>query len=206
MIIIGVCTIIASIINLYYSFYERLENFFWNWPAYGLIAVGLYYDRAYATATMNILQVFISSYGFFIWSKQRNHTVKEMLISSIYDKYHTNSTSKSIIGTSNMRFKDHILSIIGIIFFFTVTYYILGYFNDLSRAIDATGFSITAIAAIQFNYKKLESWLYFIVGDSYSCALAYLGHDWYNFISISLFIILNAVIYFRWRSRIQKIK
>src|SRR4051812_34425680 len=108
--ILGILTILSTIINLTYSYFERSENFFWNWPAYGLIAVGMLFDHAYATAVMLIIQAMVSTHGFFIWTRLRNDSWQKRLLTMIYDRDHKKHQAITITLSSMTR-KQHFYSL-----------------------------------------------------------------------------------------------
>ncbi len=205
MEILGIATIVATLINILYSYFERVENFFWNWPAYGLIAIGMFMDKAYATAIMLMIQAIVSTHGFFIWTKFRDYSWKDKLISVVYDRHH-HLYQHITIRPTTMNLKWHAYAILGTIILFAVTYWILGYTDDISPAIDASSFAIFTAASILLNFKKLENWLYFIAGDIYTVALTYKASNWYNLTSILLFIFLSVITYIRWRKMMTPFK
>lgn len=204
MDILGLLAIVATLINLWYCYHERVENFFWNWPAYGLIAVGMFLNHAYANATMLIIQAGVSTYGFFIWTKHRNHNLKEMLLSMIYDRHHLEHRSRSVIATSKMSLQAHLYSIFGIVVISACTYWALSFVNDIAQLTDAVSFSIFLVAAIQLNYKKIESWIYYVAADLFSVVLAYQARNWYNIIALFLFLVLNLICFSRWLKSMKK--
>lgn len=206
MNILELLAVAATVINLWYCYHERVENFFWNWPAYGLIAVGMFLNHAYANATMLIIQAGISTYGFFIWTKHRNHSLKEMLISMIYDRHHIQYRNQSVIAISKMSLRSHLYSIIGIAVISACTYRALGFFNDIEPIIDAVSFAIFPVAAIQLNYKKIDSWIYYVIADLFSMILAYHARNLYNVISLFLFLQLNLICFSRWLKNMKKQK
>lgn len=205
MNILGLLAIAATIINLWYCYHERVENFFWNWPAYGLIAIGMFLNHAYANATMLIIQAGVSTYGFFIWTKHRNHDFKEMLISMIYDRHHTQYHNQSVIAISKMSLQFHLYSIIAITMISACAYWILGFVDDIAPLTDAMSFSIFLVAAIQLNYKKIDSWVYYATADLLSILLAYHARNWYNITALFIFLIFNLVCFNRWLKTMKKI-
>ncbi|MCX7122733.1 MAG: nicotinamide mononucleotide transporter family protein [Gammaproteobacteria bacterium] len=203
MTALGICAIIATFINLWYCYHERIENFFWNWPAYGLVAVGMFINHAYANAAMQIIQAGVSTYGFFIWTRHRNHSLKQMLYSMVHDRHHR-SYPNPVIATSRMPLKAHLFSLLAIIVMAAILYSILHRVNDIAPITDAVSFTFLLIASIQLNYKKIESWIYFIIGDLLSLLLAYKAHNWYNMIAVSLLIVLNIICFTRWLRSMRK--
>lgn len=202
MTVLGICAITATLINLWYCYHERVENFFWNWPAYGLIAVGMFLNHAYANAAMQIVQAGVSTYGFFIWTRHRNHNLKQMLYSMVHDRHHRSYPSP-VIATSRMHLNTHFYSLLAILVITAVLYSILRQVNDIAPVIDAISFAFLLIASIQLNYKKIESWIYFIIADLLSLLLAYKAGNWYNMAAVSLLAVLNMVCFARWFKRMK---
>ena len=198
MTIIGILAILASLINLYYSYYERVENFFWNLPSYGLIAVGMFMCGAYANAFMQISIAITSTYGYFIWTKNRKQKYRDALINMIWDRNHNDC---SIIISSRLSLPGHLYSVFGVVIITFCIYYLLSFINDISPGIDALSFAMLFVATIQLNYKKIESWIYYILADCISVVLAYKGNDWYNIVALMIFIILNSICLYAWIRR-----
>ena len=199
MIILGVFAVLAAIINIWYSYYERVENFFWNWPAYGLIAAGMFINHAYANGMMQILQATVSTYGYFIWTRHRKQGLRDALLNMVYDR-HRKHLYPSVIVTTRMSLRDHFYSLLAIVVIAACIYGALSFVDDLEPFTDSFSFAILLVAAILLNHKKVESWLYYTVGDLCSMALAYMAHNWYNMVTLSLFVMLCLVCYRRWRS------
>ncbi len=202
MAILGTCAIIATIINLWYCYYERIENFFWNWPAYGFIAIGMFLNHAYANAFMQVIQAGISTYGFFIWTRYRKHNFKEMLYSMVHDKYRK-TFPQPVIITSTMSLAAHFYSLIAIFSISFMLFFVLDAVNDISPFIDGLSFTIPLVASIQLNYKKIESWIYLAIGDVLSVFLAYKAHNHYNLVALLLFLALNLICFKRWLKNMQ---
>ena len=203
--ILGTLAIIATCINIWYSYYERVEAFFWNWPAYGLIAIGMFLNHAYANAVMQITLATVSTYGFFMWTRHRRQPIKGTLLSMVYDRYHSHP-GYPILATSRMSFKQHIYTFLVIIVISVAIKNVLELVNDISPWLDAISFSIPLLASIQYNYKKVDSWIYFIIADFFSLALAYKAHNWYNVINMILFIVFCFLCFRRWLKCMNKQK
>ncbi len=197
MVILGILAIIATLINIWYSYHERIENFFWNWPAYGLIAAGMFINHAYANAAMQIVQATVATYGFFIWTQHRKWSIKETLISVLYDKHHKDHECP-VIATTTMSFKEHIYALLGVLAIFIVVRCILNFVNDISPTVDALSFAVPIIGTILYNHKKVEAWFYYVITNLFSCYLAYQAKNWYNMITVGLLAVLCVLCFKRW--------
>lgn len=152
---------------------------------------------------MQIIEAVVSGYGFFIWTRNRNLNLKQTLTSIVYDRYHK-LTQNSVINTSIMSWQLHVYSWVSIVIVAIVTYGVLGFVNDISPVVDALSFAMLMVATIQLNYKKIDSWIYYVIADIFSIVLAFMGHDWYNVIALLLFIVLDLVCFKRWLVQLQK--
>ncbi len=194
---IGILAVLAMLINIGYSYYERLESFFWNWPAYGLIAVGMFLNHAYANALMQVMQAGISTYGFFNWSRLRKQSLKETLLSMVYDRKYKDH-AHPVIATTRMTLVQHSYALLGGVGVFLLLRWILNFVNDLSPTVDALSFSIYLLAVIQYNHKKIETWIYYFIADIFSGVLAYQAHNWFNVTTMVLMALLCVVCFKRW--------
>jgi nicotinamide riboside transporter PnuC len=164
----------------------------------------MFLNHAYANATMLVIQAGVSTYGFFIWTQRRNHGFRELLLSMVYDRHHNKCWHQSVIATSRMTLKLHAYSLVAILLTSACAYFVLSVVDDIAPLTDALSFSVFLIAAIQLNYKKIESWLYYVVGDLLSMILACKANNIYNAIALFLFLVLNLICFRRWWKSMNK--
>lgn len=183
---------IAVIFGLLSVWYAKKENIL-VYPT-GIISVLLYVYicfeyKLYADAGINFYYFVISVYGWYMWSAKTEKP--ELLISS-----------------SNR--KDWLISIGLFVLSLMVILFLLKWFkgDDLEYwstkvpYIDTFTTAIFFIAMLQMAQKKIENWLFWIVGDVISVPLyAYKGLIFTSF-QYLVFLIIAIMGYVAWRQKL----
>lgn len=176
---------IAVIFGLASVWYARKEDIL-VYPT-GIISVLIYVYitfnyKLYADMGINVFYFWMSVYGWYMWTHHNNKTEERPI---------TFCTSK-----------EHIVSIIGLVASFFIMYYLLSNYTDSDvPMIDSATTSIFIVGMYLMAIKKIENWIYWIIGDIISIPLyTYKGLVLSSF-QFLVFLILAIMAYAEWRKR-----
>ena len=179
--------IVAVFFGLLSVWYARNENVF-LYPT-GLINVGLYVylcfiANLYADMGINIFYFGMSIYGWYYWTRK--------------------DETKKVVPITKGNMKEHILNILATLFFFGIIYYVLkNYTKSNVPILDSLTAAIFIIGMWLQARKKIETWIYWIVGDILVIPLfAYKG---YLFTGIQFAVFLGLAVsgYIEWNKKLK---
>ena len=183
-IIDNIVEIIGTISGLLFLYLEIKQNK-WLWPVGLLTSVMYIYvffvAKLYADMSLQFYYVFISIYGWILWSKGKNQEEKELPVVRL----HLNLSLKLVLAS------------VGI---YALIAYILVNFTDGSVPYwDAFTTALSIVATWMLARKILEQWLVWIVVNSVSLGL-YIYKD-LNFTAILFFFYTTMAVvgYLQWK-------
>jgi nicotinamide mononucleotide transporter len=156
----------------------------------GIISVLIYVyitfgAKLYADMAINFFYFVMSVYGWYMWTHKNNEKAERPI---------TWATKK-----------DHIVSVIGLFVFYGIMYYLLKFHTDSDvPIIDSLTTAIFIVGMYLMALKKIENWIYWIIGDLISVPLyLYKGLVLTSF-QFFVFLILAVLGYIEWRQRYRK--
>lgn len=188
----GIWEFLAVITGIASVWYARKESIL-VYPI-GIISVVIYIFICYnaqlfGDAGINFFYFVVSIYGWYKWTHQ--HGKPEIREISI------NTTKEQIIGILLS-----IASFIGVL-------YLVRYFNGSNQQyldsyipyVDSFTTAVFLIGMWQMALKRLENWLYWIVGDVVSIPLYYSKGLVFSSFQYLVFLIIAIMGYIEWRKR-----
>lgn len=190
----SVLEIIAVIFGLLSVWFAKKENIL-VYPT-GIISVLIYVYicidpkvKLYADAGINLFYFFMSVYGWYQWGRKNENATLQI----------SKCTRKNWFWSLTMFAAS-----------FIFIYFLLRWFkaDDLSYwqtripLIDTFTTSVFIVAMLLMAYKKLENWLFWIIGDIISVPLyAYKGLV-FTSLQFFIFLILAVLGYMEWRKKL----
>lgn len=181
---------VAVFFGLLSVWYARNENIM-VYPT-GLINVGLYVyiclsAKLYADMGINIFYFIMSIYGWYNWGR-----IDE---------------NKKHIPISFCTIKQHIFSILILIFSFVILYYILKNYTDSNvPVLDSLTTAIFIVGMWLQTLKKIENWIYWIIGDLLVIPLFLYKNLALTGVQFMIFLIIAISGYIEWHKRIKYAK
>ncbi len=158
----------------------------------GLINVGLYVyicliAKLYADMGINIFYFIMSIYGWYNWGRKDEN------------KKHIPITYCSV--------KQHIFNLLLFVFSFGVLYYLLKNYTDSTvPLLDSLTTAIFIVGMWLQTLKKIENWIYWIVGDLLVIPLFLYKNLALTSVQFMVFLIIAISGYFEWRKKIKYAK
>lgn len=165
----------------------RNENI-WLYPI-GLLNVGLYvyicfFAKLYADMGINIFYFVMSIYGWYNWGRK--------------DK------NKKHIPITYCSIKQHIISLSVFAFSFVLLYFILKKFTDSTvPLLDSLTTAIFIVGMWLQTIKKIENWIYWIVGDALVIPLFIYKELAFTAIQFLVFLIIAVSGYVEWKKKLK---
>ncbi len=180
--------IVAVVFGILSVVFARKENIL-VYPT-GIVSVLIYiylcfFAKLYADMGINIFYFGMSVYGWYMWTHKK------------LDVAETRPITKSSK-------KENIIGIIAFVVFYVIFYFILNTYTDSDvPQWDALTTSIFIIGMYLMAIKKVENWIYWIIGDFISIPLyIYKGLAFSGF-QFAVFLILAILGYLEWKKRLQ---
>ena len=178
--------IIAVLFGLLSVWFAKKENIL-VYPT-GIISVLIYvyicfFAGLYADMGINFFYFIMSVYGWYSWTRI--------------------DINKKALPISNCDTRYHILNIIAFIFFFFLLRHILiNYTDSTVPNLDSLTTAIFIIAMWLMARKKVENWIFWIIGNIISIPLyAYKGLVFTSF-QFTVFLIIAIMGYIEWRKKL----
>ena len=183
-----VLEIIAVFFGLLSVWYARKEDIK-VYPT-GIISVVIYVYicvgvKLYADMGINFVYFVMSVYGWYTWTRK--------------------DQSKELLKITYCTKKQHLISLAMFLFFFISLIYILTNHTDSTVPyLDAFNTSIFIVGMWLMAIKKIENWIYWIIGDAISIPLyLYKGLVLTSF-QFTVFLILAIMAYLEWKRRYKE--
>lgn len=177
----------AVLFGLLSVWFARNENI-WVYPT-GLVNVGLYvyiclFAKLYADMGINIFYFIMSVFGWYNWGK-----------------YDENKKHIPVSRCSNLQF---LYSFILFIISFVVLYLVLKQYTDSTVPIwDSITTAIFIVAMWLQTIKKIENWLYWIIGNSLVIPLFVYKNLVLTGIQFLIFLIIAISGYYEWLKKLK---
>ncbi len=179
---------IAVIFGLLSVWYAKKENL-WVYPT-GIVSVLIYvyicfFAGLYADMGINFFYFLMSVFGWYKWTRK--------------------DQSNNYIPITWCNWWIQISGILAAIFFFFVLRYLLIKFTDSTVPnIDAATTAIFIVAMWLMALKKIENWIYWIVGDLISIPMFFHKGLVLTSFQYTVFLILAVLGYLEWRKKINE--
>ncbi|RLD49520.1 MAG: nicotinamide riboside transporter PnuC [Bacteroidetes bacterium] len=154
----------------------------------GIISVIIYiyicfFAKLYADTGINFVYFVMSIYGWYMWSRK--------------------DAEKYVLPISWCTKKDHMISAGMLVFFFvSLSYFLTNYTDSNVPIIDSTTTSIFIVGMWLMARKKIENWIYWIIGDIISIPLYFYKDLALTSIQFTVFLVLALLGYIEWRRKI----
>lgn len=192
-IIIEIIAVIFGLLSVWYAKKANILVF----PT-GIVSVLIYVyicinAQLYADMGINAFYFVMSVYGWIMWTRKVDE-----------------SKQRPITFSGN---KDYIISAAMFVFSVFFILFLLKYFKADDEAYWSTGIpyidifttSIFIVAMWQMAMKKVENWIFWIIGDVISVPLYYYKDLHFTSIQFIVFLIIAVMGYFEWKKKAQVI-
>lgn len=174
---------VAVVFGLLSVWYAKKENIL-VYPT-GIISVLIYvyiclHAGLYADMGINAFYFVMSVYGWYMWTRKDNR--------------------ERVIPISRNSMLQHFLSIAGTVVFFFILRYVLTNFTDSTVPNwDSATTAIFIIGMWLMALKKIENWIYWIIGDFISIPLYFQKGLLLTSFQYTVFLIIAISGYLEWR-------
>jgi nicotinamide mononucleotide transporter len=177
--------IIAVIFGLLSVWYSKKVNIL-VFPA-GIASVLIYVyicfiAKLYADMGINGVYFIMSVYGWYHWTRK--------------------SEGKPVVPVQFASLKLNIISVVATLFSFGVLSYVLSNYTDSNVPYwDSFTTSIFIVGMLLMALKKVENWIYWIIGDVVSIPLYFYKGLVFTSLQFTIFLIIAVMGYVAWRRK-----
>ncbi|MDD2299654.1 MAG: nicotinamide riboside transporter PnuC [Fermentimonas sp.] len=185
--------LIAVLLGIFSVWYARKEKIL-VFP-FGIANVSIYIyicfvARLYANAGINIVYLISNLFGWYMWSGKSNNQRLEI---------------------SRNTLKQNIISWISVVFIYVIVFFILRWVNRADYEyihsylpwMDAFNTAFFLVATILMAVKKLENWLFWIIGDIISIPIFASQGLYFTSIQYTVFLILAILGWKEWKVKVN---
>ncbi|MDD4777917.1 MAG: nicotinamide riboside transporter PnuC [Fermentimonas sp.] len=182
--------VLLGILSVWYARKEKILVF-----PFGIANVSIYIyicfvARLYANAGINIVYLISNIFGWYMWSGKGSDQKLEI---------------------SRNTLKQNIISWISVVLIYIIVFFILRYVNrsDIEYLqsylplIDAFNTAFFLVATILMAVKKVENWLFWIVGDIISIPIFASQGLYFTSIQYTVFLILAILGWKEWKAKLK---
>ena len=183
--ILEAIAVVFGILSVWYAKKENILVF----PT-GIISVLIYiyicfFAKLYADMGINFVYFVMSIYGWFMWTRK--------------------DTEKYVLPISWCKPKDHLISaVMLIVFFLSLNYFLTNYTDSNVPLIDSSTTSIFIVGMWLMARKKIETWIYWIVGDVISIPLYFYKDLALTSVQFIVFLVLAILGFIEWRNKLRQ--
>jgi nicotinamide mononucleotide transporter len=183
--ILEAIAVFFGILSVWYAKKENILVF----PT-GIISVVIYiyicfFAKLYADMGINGVYFVMSVYGWYMWSRKDD--------------------SKPLLPIRWCTGKEHVISAVMLIGFFAILSYFLTHYTDSNvPVIDSATTSIFIVGMWLMARKKIENWIYWIIGDLISIPLYFYKDLALTSIQFTVFLVLAIMGFVEWREKLRK--
>lgn len=183
--ILEAIAVVFGILSVWFAKKENILVF----PT-GIISVLIYiyicfFAKLYADMGINFVYFIMSIYGWYMWSRK--------------------DVEKYVLPISWCKAKDHVVSaVMLIVFFISLSYFLTHYTDSNVPLIDSATTSIFIVGMWLMARKKIENWIYWIIGDIISIPLYFYKDLALTSIQFTVFLILAIMGYIEWRKKLKQ--
>jgi len=184
--ILEAVAVLFGIMSVWYAKKENILVF----PT-GIVSVVIYiyicfFAKLYADMGINFVYFVMSVYGWIMWSRTDD--------------------SKPMLPISWCTKKGHVISALMLLGFFSVLSYFLSNYTDSNvPIIDSATTSIFIVGMWLMARKKIENWIYWIVGDVISIPLYFYKDLALTSIQFTVFLVLAIMGFIEWRRKLREV-
>jgi len=178
--------LIAVAFGLLYVWYMKKENIL-AYP-FGMVNVLIYvyicfHSRLYAYAVINLFYFIMSVYGWYNWTRK--------------------SPDRSPLRVTLCTRQEWIANTLAAALFFGILWFLLSRFTDSSvPVLDALTTSIYIIGMWLLARKKLENWIFWIIGDAVSVGLFAWEKLYFSSFQFLVFTVIAVLGYREWKRKL----
>lgn len=182
--ILEAIAVFFGILSVWYAKKENILVF----PT-GIISVVIYiyicfFAKLYADMGINFVYFVMSVYGWYMWSRK--------------------DESKPLLPITWCTKKDHMVSVLMLAGFFAVLSFFLSNYTDSNvPIIDSATTSIFIVGMWLMARKKIENWIYWIIGDVVSIPLYFYKDLALTSIQFTVFLVLAVMGFIEWRRKLR---
>lgn len=182
--------VLLGILSVWYARKEKILVF-----PFGIANVSIYIyicfvARLYANAGINIVYLISNLFGWYMWSGKSNNQRLEI---------------------SRNTLKQNIISWISVVFIYVIVFFILRWVNRADYEyihsylpwMDAFNTAFFLVATILMAVKKLENWLFWIIGDIISIPIFASQGLYFTSIQYTVFLILAILGWKEWKVKVN---
>lgn len=183
-----VLEIIAVVFGLFSVWYSKKVNIL-VYPT-GIVSVVIYVyicfgAKLYADMGINFVYFVMSIYGWYVWSRKDSH--------------------KKIRPISFCTKKEHLINVIMLIVFFISLSYILTNHTDSNVPYwDSLTTSIFIVGMWLMAMKKVENWIFWIIGDIISIPLYFYKGLTLTSLQFTVFLVIAILGYLAWKNKYKE--
>jgi nicotinamide mononucleotide transporter len=183
--ILEAIAVFFGILSVWYAKKENILVF----PT-GIISVVIYiyicfFAKLYADMGINFVYFVMSVYGWFMWSRKDD--------------------SKPLLPIRWCTRKEHLFSAaMLIVFFLALSYFLSNYTDSNVPIIDSATTSIFIVGMWLMARKKIENWIYWIIGDLISIPLYFYKDLALTSIQFTVFLVLAIMGFIEWKRKLRK--
>jgi len=180
--ILEAIAVFFGILSVWYAKKENILVF----PT-GIISVVIYiyicfFAKLYADMGINFVYFVMSVYGWYMWSRKDD--------------------SKPLLPIRWCTGKEHLISAAMLIGFFAALSYFLSNYTDSNvPIIDSATTSIFIVGMWLMARKKIENWIYWIIGDLISIPLYFYKELALTSIQFTVFLVLAILGFIEWKKK-----
>ena len=178
---------IAVIFGIASVWFAKKENIL-VYPT-GIVSVLIYiyicfFAKLYADMGINFVYFVMSIYGWFMWSRK--------------------DAEKYVLPISWCTKKEHLISAGMLVFFFAIlSFFLTNYTDSNVPVIDSMTTSIFIVGMWLMARKKIENWIYWIIGDIISIPLYFYKDLALTSIQFTVFLVLAVLGFIEWRRKLR---
>lgn len=185
--------IIAVLFGIFSVWYARKENIL-VFP-FGIANVSIYIyicfvSQLFANAGINIVYLISNIFGWYMWTR-------------------SGKDDETLQITRNNK-KQNVISWISVVFIYVSVFFILRWVNQGDTEyldsylpwIDSFNTAFFLVATILMAFKKLESWIFWIIGDIVSIPIFASQGLYFTSIQYSVFLVLAILGWREWKKKI----
>lgn len=143
-----------------------------------------YASGLYAYAGINVFYAVMSVYGWYNWSRKMN-----------------GSSHRVITRCSKREWGLLLISVGGL---FALLFYVLKSYTDSAVPFwDALTTAIYIVGMLLLAWKKIENWIFWIIGDLISVGLFIAMNLWFSGLQFAVFTIIAVAGYLEWKRKLS---
>lgn len=187
IIVLEVTAIVFGLLSVWYA----KKNNIWVFPT-GIINTAIYVYLLWKWSLLgymmiNFYYVVMSIYGWYNWTRKKDEEIKFPI-------------SRMTLSEKKWSLLIFVLTIV----FVVVVYRFFGKFTHWTSYVDTLVTGIFFVAMWQMTRRKLENWIFWIIGDIISIPMYYAKGYSFTSIQYLIFTIIAILGYLEWKKTLQR--